>query len=260
MKEKTMAGEDDDLELDDLHEDNLDEGEVQDEKPEGGQDDAASGQDEQQADGEAGSEGEVRPEAQPRQVSRGERRFQTLSNSVKDANERATKLERELREERAARQRREAQETRKEPTAEEMALWTTDQIVDYKLGKSQASFQQTLQQIQFQTMESSDQAAFSTLCATDPRAKKYAGEVEQRLADLRAQGQNVPRANLLRWIIGDKVMAGAGKQVQRQRQQGQDRIRRQQSLSTTPRSDAAGNRGAKTDAEKRLERIENITF
>ena len=219
---------------------------------------ATAGQDEQPAAGEEGAEPEVRDE--PRQVSRGEARFQKLSNQAREANERSTRLERELQEMRAERQRQQAQVQEKEPTPEEMSLWSTDQVVQYRLEKATGKFNNTLQQMQFQNAEANDQSSYRALCTTDARAKRYADEVETRLTDLRRQGQNVSREVLLKYIIGEKVMAKSAQSVPAARKKGERNIARQQSNSSPPRSDNQGGRQAKTEAEKRRERLENLTF
>ncbi len=241
-------------EIEDLHDEEIEGTEGTDE----GQDDDAPGSDEGQADGEEGAEAEVREE--PRQVSRGERRFQKLSNDLSESRQRMQQMERELQEVRAERSRQQAQQQEKEPTPEEMALWSVDQQVQYRLDKGMRGMNQTLQQVQFQSADMADRTAFQALCGQDPRAAKYAKEVEDRLTGLRAQGQNVPREALLRYIIGEKVLTGGPKAAATQRQQGQARIARQRGAQAAPRSDNAGGRQAKTDAEKRRERLENVVF
>jgi len=219
------------------------------------------GQDEQQAESEGGADGQVREEqTESRVLSRGERRFQKLANETREANTRAERLERELQEFRAERQRQSAQTQEREPSAEEMSLWSTDQIVQYRLDKATGKFNQTLQHMQFQNMESTDKSSFQSLCASDARAKKYADEVETRLLELRRQGQNAQREVILKYVLGEKLMQQAPKAAAAQRKQGQQRIARQQGSSPAPRSDTRAARQAESEAEKRNKRLENMTF
>ena len=219
------------------------------------------GQDEQQAESEGGADGQVREEqTEGRVLSRGERRFQKLANETREANTRAERLERELQEFRAERQRQSAQTQEREPSAEEMSLWSTDQIVQYRLDKATGKFNQTLQHMQFQNMESTDKSSFQSLCASDARAKKYADEVETRLLELRRQGQNAQREVILKYVLGEKLMQQAPKAAAAQRKQGQQRIARQQGSSPAPRSDTRAARQAESEAEKRNKRLENMTF
>jgi hypothetical protein len=252
-------------ELDDFEEDLDDEGlEDEDGGDEnaqgGGQAGGASDEDEQQARGEEGSQGQVRD--QPRQVSRGENRFQRLSNENAELRRQQQETHRQLEEMRRENQRREAPAQEREPTREEMALWTPEQRMDYRLERSERNFSRMMQQTQHQAADLADKTAFDAMCQTNPRYRKYAGEVEQRLATLRSQGQTAPRDAILRYVIGEKVLASNGSpQRQRQRQQGAERVRRQQGSAAAPRSDAGtGGRQKLSDAEARAKRLENVTF
>ena len=223
--------------------------------------DGSSGEAEQQTESEVGSEREIREEqTESRVLSRGERRFQRLANETREANTRAERLERELQDIRAERQRQTVQTQEREPSAEEMSLWSTDQIVQYRLDKATGKFNQTLQQMQFQNQESADKTSFHSLCASDLRAKKYADEVETRLLELRRQGQNVQREVILKYLLGEKLLQQSAKATSQQRKQGEQRIARQRGSNPPPRSDTRAGRQAETEAEKRAKRLENVTF
>ena len=223
--------------------------------------DGSSGEAEQQTESEVGSEREIREEqTESRVLSRGERRFQRLANETREANTRAERLERELQDIRAERQRQTVQTQEREPSAEEMSLWSTDQIVQYRLDKATGKFNQTLQQMQFQNQESADKTSFHSLCASDSRAKKYADEVETRLLELRRQGQNVQREVILKYLLGEKLLQQSAKATSQQRKQGEQRIARQRGSNPPPRSDTRAGRQAETEAEKRAKRLENVTF
>jgi len=216
-----------------------------------------------EGDGASAGEGQqVDGEPARRQPSRGEVRFQKLSQTAKEATERATRAENAARElqERIARLERPAQATPQGPTPEQIALMTPDELINYRLSESDKRFQATLGQIQWQTYETGDKAAFNALKATDPLAAKYADEVETRLQQMRAAGQNVDRERLLTYIIGEKARAGRSVAKQRQQAQGQQRIARQTVRPGAARSDTAGNRGKVSEQEARDKRLENITF
>jgi len=54
-----------------------------------------------------------------------------------------------------------------------------------------------------------DQSAFATLATSQPAIhKRYAERVEKELAQLRARGQNASRASILRYMLGDDMIAG----------------------------------------------------
>jgi hypothetical protein len=246
-----MDPDDEDLHDEDLE--NLEDGEH--EEGGGETDDAA-----EQAEGQADSEEAGDEEVAPKKVSRGEARFQKLANEAREARESAAEVRRELQELRAEQSRRAATVEKKEPTDDEMALWSTQQIIDYKLQKATGVFTQNLQQLQWNTQESNDKAAFERLQLSDPRAKKYAAEVETRLAGIRKQGQNVDREALLKFIIGEKVFQGGGKAAAKQKKEGAEQIRRQRSNPPGGTSDVRGGRTQESEAEARRKRLENVTF
>lgn len=245
---------------DDLHDEDLEIEDEQDgEQQEGGAEaDDAAEQDEGQADGEKAGDEEV--VASERKPSRGESRFQRLANEAREAREESARLRRELEQDRRDRAAREQQAQRREPTADEMALWTPEQIIDYKLGKATSTFNQNLQSLQMQTMESNDKMAWESIKTRDPRAARYDREVEQRLTDLRAQGQNVAREALFKFILGEKVYAAAQGKAPKQRKEGQQRIARQKVAPSQNQSDVAGGRTRDSEAEARRKRLENVTF
>jgi hypothetical protein len=240
----------------DLHDEEIEDVEL--EENAGETDDAAE-QDEGQADGEKASDEEV--DAQPeRKPGRGEARFQKLANAAKEATERAAKVEREFQEFKAEQSRQRATVEKKEPTADEMALWSTEQVIDYKLQKATGVFTQNLQQLQWNTQEANDKAAFERLQLSDPRAKKYAGEVETRLAGIRKQGQNVDRESLFKFVLGEKVYNNGGKAAVKQKKEGAEQIRRQKTNPPGGGSDVRGGRTQDSEAEARRKRLENVTF
>ena len=249
----------DDFEDEDLHDEGQENGDGgdQDEGEAGGEESPAD--DEGQADGEASSEGQVRPE--PRQVSRGERRFQRMSEDVREQRSRADKLERELADIRADRDRQQRETQQREPTKEEMALWTPEERMDYRMSRAERHFNNVLSQTQAQTQDVADKAAFDAKAEGNPRYKRYADEVERRLVDLRKQGQSAPREAILKFILGERLLSNnGGKSEQRQRQNGQRRIARASGGQQSPRGDAGGGRQALTEAEKRLKRLQDVTF
>ena len=256
-----MAGDDDDLTLDEGTPNEGLEAEADAGDQDGHEDvEGLDAEGAAEGDGTDAQEGQVdQPERRP---SRGEVRFQTLSRTAKEATERATRAETAARDltERIARLERPAQAAPQGPSAEQLALMTSDELITYRLGESDKRFQQTLGQIQWNTYEASDKATFNSLKATDPLATKYADEVETRLAAMRQQGQNVDRERLLTYIIGEKARAGRSVAKQRQTAQGQQRIARQTVRPGAARSDTTGNRGKVSDQEARDKRLENMTF
>jgi len=205
---------------------------------------------------EVAEEVDAQPEPKP---SRAEARFQKLANEAKEARERAERVEREFNEFKSRTPAQPVQQER-EPTADEMALWSPDQIVDYKLGKATRNYDAQLRQIQFQTWESSDKAAWSTKCSTDPRAKKFEAEVETELSRLRASGQNIERVKLYKYMLGDKIDQGIASAKAKAQATGAKRVQRAQGRPSNPSGDQQVQRGKLSDKEARNKRLENAVF
>jgi len=248
-----MPGPDDELELaahEEIPEDEVESEVAADEDPAGELEQAAD-------DGDEDAQG-----AQPSEVAakpgRAEGRIQRLAREAKEARE-------EVANERKARQELENRLARlekpavqeKEPTADEMALWTPDQIIDYKLGKATSRFDATLQQIQLQTFEANDKAAFQAECARNPLAAKYADKVEELVADIRSKGQIVDRDRALTFILGKIVRENGSKAKAKQAQDGQRRIRRETVQAGSGKGDTAAPRRGEKSLE---ERLANVTF
>lgn len=196
------------------------------------------------------------PEAKP---SRGESRIQRLANEAREAREEAARVRREV-EELKARQNLPPPVQEREPTPDEMALWSTDQIVEHRMKKSLAPLERSLQQAQFQIVETADKAEFSALCARDPRAARMAEKVEAAVQAERARGVNVPRAAALRYLLGDSILQAAPKAAVKQKQEGQRRIARQQAPSGNARSDQSADRRELSEKEARNKRLRDAGF
>ena len=196
---------------------------------------------------------------QPEKPSRGESRIQRLANEAREAKEEAAKVRRELDEFRARQQAPQPVQER-EPTPDEMALWSTDQIVDHRMRKGLEPLKQQLQQAQFQVYETGDKANFATVCARDPRAAKMADEVERELLDQRAKGVNIQREALYTFMLGKKMREGGLKAAAKQKQDGQRRIARQQAPSGNSRSDQSAGRRELSEKEARDKRLKDAGF
>lgn len=223
--------------------------------------DGADAEGSAEGDGADAQEGQV--DGEPRRPSRGEVRFQKLSQTAKEATERAANAEKRAQEmeARLARLEQPRQEQPRGKSPEELALMTPDELINYRLGEATKGFEQKLGAIQWATYEQSDRAAFASLAANDTVAARLAPKVEERLRELRSQGQNVDRERLLTYLIGEEVRAKGSAARQKQQGDGQRRIAKQTVRSGgQQRSDTQSTRGRMSEAEAREKRLENITF
>lgn len=213
-------------------------------------------------DTQAEADEEDQPEeidAQPEKpLSRGERRFQALSNEIKEERAARARLEQELTEVRTRQAPQQPQP--REYTADEMALWTQDQVIEYRMNQRLGPVQQELNRVRQEQINTGDKATFSAICANDARAVRLKDEVEKLYASEWQAGRFVPREILFELLLGRKVRNGAPAAREKAQVAGKQRIARQQAPSGNARSDQQAQRGKLSPAEERLKRLENVTF
>ncbi len=109
-----------------------------------------------------------------------------------------------------------------------------------------------------------DQAQFDRLAITHPKVHKaYAERVESELQKMRAQGQNAPRAALLRFILGNDMIEGKlkGKTARKPAAAAADAGARPSGVSRGKPPGARSDVSAKqrqTEREKREARLANV--
>ncbi len=214
-----------------------------------------------EGDGADAQEGQVDGDAAPPRKRGANETIRELRASRKTETEARLRLETETRELRERLGRLEQpRQAPQGPTPEQLALMTPDELIDHKLGIATKRFEATLGQIQWQTYEATDKAAFEALKASHPMARRLADKVESRLAEMRAQGQNVDRVRLAKYLVGEEAWEKGEAAKVKQAAQGQQRIARQTVRPGAARSDTTGNRGKVSEQEARDKRLENMTF
>lgn len=180
----------------------------------------------------------------------------------REAEEKATRYEREMAEIRARaphqpmpnqddEQRRREDAILSDPKATELEKWTIN--TNRALRANMTASQRALAEAQ----DTSDRTAFSQLCATNPMAKKYQSRVEEELRKARAGGQNPSRAAILRYMLGDDMIEGrfARKKAAAAAQQSSTV---QRGRLSGARSDVSGRGVSMTDHEKRRARLADV--
>lgn len=140
-----------------------------------------------------------------RQPSRGENRVAAATRAAKEAKAEAASIKQQF--EALQRQISAPRQETQEQFRERIANMDQVQFAEYMLQQQAA----TNQQLQFQAQESADRTAYDALAARNPVAAKFKDDVEARLAQMRATGTTAPRETILRWVIGDRAMANAGR-------------------------------------------------
>jgi hypothetical protein len=249
-----MAVEDEDL----SYEDEADEVEIEEDADQ--EVDAGDGDEDEESEETAGAadgerqEASGRQEGSVRQPSRAERRVHQALREAKEAKAEVERLRGEA-------QQRTIQQNQETPAqrAERLAMMDPDDRVNYLLQEQGQRFNNELAQIRFQSADSADRTAFESLCARNPVASKLAGQVEERLAELRRNGTTAPRDTVLKYLIGERAMANAGRAKGKATRVAATNTARQTSRPASARNDTGGeNRRATGEQEARRKRLEDI--
>lgn len=192
--------------------------------------------------------------ANQRQPGRARQRIEALEQELRDLRTRPAP---------AAEPPRQQEETPEQFEAR-IAMLPPDERMEARFQRSERSNNQRLQIMQIQMADQTDRAAYQAKATSDKRFAKYEGEVEQRLAELRRQGQNVSREALLKFIIGEKVLGNPAERVRARRQDAQRRVDNQRTRPQNTRGDQEGanqrRQSGDSEREARRKRLENLTF
>jgi hypothetical protein len=214
-----------------------------------GSEDAAEHTGEEQ---ETGRQDDVEPA--PRQT-RGESRFQRLANENAELKRRLDGIER-----RPA-PVQQPQEESEEQFAARISLLPPDERMEARYARSERRNEARLNAMHVQNTVTADKLSYDAKAAADSKFKRYAPEVEAKHAELMAAGQFVPRETVLKFLIGERVLANMGtKEVKGQRQAAQRRVRAQETRPASGRSDAGRpqERRAGNEADGRKKRLDGL--
>ena len=202
------------------------------------------------------------PEPEPEPV-RTESPFARLRRERREERDRADRLQRQLDERAAAPRTDSAEQQRQRKLEREAALETArlsgpEAVAEFLQRETIQMVDQRLNQATFHTQDLADQRAFDRLCGGNKALDSIADQVETKLADMRKQGQNVPREALAYFLIGQRAVKRGVPAAEAQRKAAASRKERQTVRKTAGgRSDVTRperrERGDSVDAlEKRL--------
>lgn len=249
---------DDDLELD-----------LEDETPDEEESDEEASEDEDTGEGdkEEPAPQRSRESSDVKQGGRAETRIQKLANERREAANRATKAEAELKVLKDAQEnaQRTQQNFQREQLEEQRlrAIWEQSGPEDrmaMMLEKQRRDTQQMLFQQQAQMADTSDRMQFEQLATRDSIAAKYKHEVETRLQKARSAGFNASREDIYKHILGERVMAAREKASATQGKTGKANIKKQTVPARRTSSDRAGGRSVESEREARRKRLENVVL
>lgn len=205
--------------------------------------------DEEADDGESESVSE--PAAKQ---GRAESRIQRLANEAKAAREEAAAARREAEEARRAAWQR-SQAASEEERQARRALMTPEERVADDMAQMRREFAQQRHQDQMTTAALMDKTAYDAKATINPVYAKFKDEVEGRFQDLARKGQPVEREIILKVLLGERALEGAGKSGPARRQASK-RVESQRVAAGSGRGDTPSNRGRAGDtAESRLKDV-----
>jgi len=256
-----MAGEDDfDLGEDDFNE--IDEEESQDR----GENEALDGDEEAETEGQGGQRGNPDQDRQEqgrggrtelgRKTNRAQERIQALDRQNKELKDRLDALERQ-RNTPAPSQAEIFEQQRIEQ--ERLALMSPEERADYRINQTEQRLQAQLRRMEVQNADQTNRAAFQAKATVDPVYKRYAQDVEDRLAQVHRQnpGQFVDRELILKIVIGERALANAGRANARGQKKGEASKARQTAQGGAARSDLQGDRAGNRANNGLRDRLRN---
>ena len=238
-------------------EDRLQDGNVEDEADDEGEQVGVAEDDEDQGNEEA--EDGLAARSPRRDTSQRETATARAQRLAREARAEADAARREAAEIRAEIQRlRQPQQETPEQEAARLSLMEPEQRVEYRFNKALENQNRQTARLQAQLADQSDKSAFQLAASADPLLKSVAADVEKELAKVRAMGQNVDREALANYLIGKRARERGGRAVVAQRNVGQRNIQRQTTRPAGGRSDRGPEDRRSNDA--RRARLEDVVF
>jgi hypothetical protein len=210
--------------------------------------------------------------AEVRQRSRGENRYQALSNRARDAEEKAGRLERELNEFRQSSQRnngadlsRQREEKRQQElarAAEHDRANGTGNYWQLQRQFDREDMDARLAQIEARSLESNDRVQFEAMANARPDifTAKFRDQIEQRRSqEYRETGVTFPRSTVAKFLLGDMALE-RGAAAKTRQQNRADQSRQRETVRTprnTPRGDVPRTRTTSNDQTARADRLKD---
>jgi hypothetical protein len=215
----------------------------------------AAGQDAEGGEGterEAGEGEDVDPPAR----TRGQARFQRLANEVAELRRANDELRRGA--PAAPAQPTGPQEETEDQFRARMALLPPHEQMLEAQSRSERRFTRMFQQQQIAQAVQLDKANYDAKALTNPRYKRYAGQVEVEHNRLLQAGTPAPRETILRYMLGDKLLANDAAGVKPQKRAAAQRVKAAQTKPVAGRSDVAGTRGRTDERTARAKRLDGL--
>jgi hypothetical protein len=110
-----------------------------------------------------------------------------------------------------------------------------------------------------ETAIAQDRANYQAKAAKDKRFERWGERVEAEFERRRQLGQLVSREDILKWMLGDRLVSGDDAPVRKARQRAKDRVDRQTTRPSNAGSDvSASRRGRLNEREARARRLDGV--
>jgi hypothetical protein len=201
---------------------------------------------------------EVDPDAVPEKDEKSPEAEAALA-TVRAAEERAARAERERDELRQRQQQRspadltaEEEAVLKDEKATELQKWQVQANRELRRGRSEAQFALA------QAQDIADKTGFSRIANTNPALfKRYEERVEKALADMRAKGYNASREQIMDNLIGKDMREGKFTKKAAPKKDETEKQTLPRGKLPGARSDVSG-KTAMTEHEKRRQRLQDV--
>lgn len=204
---------------------------------------------------ETAEEADAADEPPAKKPSRGENRFHTLANRVKEEAAHRERLERELQEVKANQQARTnvSYEEQARIREEKLAIMEPHERTAYLQNERIDQLTRNQQLAELRHHDAIDKAAYEGKASQNPIYAKHKEAVEKTLESLRNKGTNTSREELLKWIIGDEALkAKPSKAAVVKKEAAAVRVSAAKGKSTSANSDSGAYTGKGKSAEERL--------
>lgn len=212
---------------------------------------------EEGADGEE-DDLEVEPPPVKKPLTKGQRQFVDLRKRAQVAEERAARAEEQAARNSGAidvlsRQQSAPNAEQQRQEAERLANMTPEERIEFRIGQERSQIQSAFAQQGFRTEDTIDILRFERLCEKNQAYDGVASEVEKRLSDMRAKGQNVERKILANVVLGERAAAQAGKKAVKKTEVRQKTVK-------GGGSDIPGERSRTRQPKTAAQRLEGVKF
>jgi len=210
-------------------------------------------------DGDGADDGDG--ERERRQPTRRENRVARLAEERATERARANLLEQEVQRLRSAELQRGQQMTQEQEEAR-LALMSPEERMDYRLQKSERLAQQREANLRREIAIGQDAASFNAKAQVHPVYKKMQAVVEAEFQKLLAAGTPADRETIMKYKLGERMLADAEKRGGKDQRRGQERVERERTGPTNGRGAVQPQRGVrnKDESAARRARLEKMTF